>query len=104
MIRFIPSNSQNLRDKTWIDRMMELIQKSFDSLLRAVTNDIIVTATIGTGDTVVRHGLGAPPTSWEVVDINANAVVWRSATVNATPAQTIILKASAPVIVKLRFT
>ena len=56
-----------------------------------------------TTDVTVRHGLQAPVKTWEIVDRTANAVVWRSATVN-TNRDTIILQASAGVTVLVRFT
>lgn len=61
-----------------------------------------VTFAAATTDVLVFHGLGAQVTAWEVVDKDATADVWRSATVNANPALFLILQASAPVTVKLR--
>ena len=52
----------------------------------------------------MTHGLGAAVQTWEVVDINANATVWRSATTPANPRMQIVLKASGTVTVKLRFS
>ena len=90
-----------------LDRIFDRIRLTFQSLAKAVTNDRLVSVTFAaaTTDLAVRHGLGAPPVTWEVVGINAGANVWQSATVNATPRETIIMQASAaPVTVLVRFT
>jgi len=63
----------------------------------------IVVATLSTGDTVVTHGLGRVANGFFVIDANASANVWTSATVNLTPNQTSVLVASAAVTVKLYF-
>ena len=97
-------SSQAPSGSTFLDRMLQRIEKAIGSLQKAVLNESLVTATIGTGDTVVTHGLGAPVQTWEVVDINANAVVWKSATAPSNPRMQIVLKASGTVTVKLRFT
>ena len=54
-------------------------------------------------DTRVYHGLGRQMRTWEIVDRNANAVVWQATTVNSTPDKFIILRASAAVKIKVRF-
>lgn len=89
-----------------LDRIFLRVRESLDSLAKAVTNDrlIPVTFTAATTDTTVFHGLGAPVLTWEIVDRDADANVWRSDTVNARPRETIILQASAPMTVLLRFT
>ena len=89
---------------TILDRLMSAVEASFDSLKGAVLNDTLVRATLGTGDTVVTHGLGYVPRTWEIVDRDANANVWRSPTVNQRASSTIILRASAAVTVLLRFS
>lgn len=90
---------------TILDRMLSAIESALGSLAGAVTNDRLVTVAIGTSDTPVTHGLGHPVRTWEVVDRDANAVVWRPpTTVNNRPAQVLILRASAAVNVKLRLS
>jgi len=98
--RFLPFRT----DVYWGDLLMQKLVGAFDTLAKAVTNDHIVRQAIGTGDTRVYHGLGHQVETWEVVDRNANAVIWQSLTVNATPETFIILKASAPVTASVRFT
>lgn len=87
-----------------LDSILARLRNTLQSLAKAVTNDRLVRATIGTTDTQVFHGLDAPPSTWEVVDRDADANVWRSATVNARPRHLILLVASAPVNVLIRFT
>lgn len=89
-----------------LDRLVGELDETFRGLERAVTNDKLARATfVAPGvDVTVTHALGAPPRTWEVVDLDAAAVVYRSPTVNAKPTTTIILRASAPCIAVLRFT
>ena len=96
-----PNTSDQPGGSTILDRLGDLIEESFDSLAQAVTNDVIVTATLGATDVIVTHGLGYPPKTWEVVDRDANATVWRTAVATT---KTITLRASASVKVALRFT
>lgn len=98
--RFLPFRV----DVPWGDKLMGYLVAAFDSLTKAVTNDHIIRQAIGTGDTKVFHGLGHQVETWEIVDQNANAVIWQSPTVNATPETFILLKASAPVTASVRFT
>jgi hypothetical protein len=89
----------------FLDRTISALQETFASLRNAVVNDALVTASIPTGSDVrVFHGLGESPTSWEVVGINANAVVWESSTVNGARSRYLLLQSSADVVVKLRFS
>jgi len=88
-----------------IDRMVSAISDSFASLLRTVTNDKLVRTTLdNTRDWPVTHGLGHKAVTWEVVDQDANATVWRSKAVNPRDANVILLRASAAVSVLVRFT
>ena len=89
-----------------LDELLSRLQNTLQSLARAVTNErlIRVTFTAATTDTPVIHGLKQPVTTWDIVDRSANAVVWQSATVNTEMAKKIILQASAPVTVLVRFS
>jgi hypothetical protein len=88
-----------------LDRIMRRLSTTIDSLTNAVTNDHLVSVTFlsASTDVIVRHGLDGPPVSWDVVDRDANANVWRSPTVNIRPREVIILRASAAAIVLVRF-
>ncbi len=99
-----PNTSGQEGGSTILDRLGDLIEESFESLRKAVLNDVLVPATLGAADTVVTHGLGHLPETWEVVDRDADANVWRSPTVNTRPLTTIILRATGAVHVTLRFT
>lgn len=89
-----------------IDKMLVGLDNTLKSLTNAVLNDVLMTVSFGAAATDVRvfHGLRAPVRTWEIVDKNADANVWRSSTENPNESLFIILQASAPVTVKLRFT
>jgi hypothetical protein len=75
------------------------------ALQRRTSVESFVTATLAAGgaDNRVAHGLPGALATWEIVDKNATADVWRSPTVNPD-ASVILLRASAAVTVKLRFS
>lgn len=101
-ISFQGFNSSNLEGgSTTMDRLIGNIAKFAGLLRKAVRNDALVTHAVGTSDTVVPHGLGQVPTTWEVVDRDANAVVWRTAAMTRV---SVTLRASAPVNVLIRFS
>lgn len=106
MIPFQPDNSTGQPGgSTFLDRMLDKVKASFDSLRGVVTNDVLVTATLdNTRDWPVSHFLKGTPKTWEVVDQDANAVIWRSKAANSRPSSVILLRSSAPVNVTLRFT
>lgn len=81
----------------WADQVTEWVRTQEAHPLAAAR---LVTATIGTGDTTIFHGLGRVPTGWWVASPNASATVW-SQTASAIPAETIVLRASAAVTVTL---
>ena len=87
-------------------KLFRRLRDTLGSLADVVTNDRLVRVTfaLATTDVAVLHGVGAPVRTWEIVDKDADANVWRSATVNNRLRDTIILQASAPVTVLIRFT
>jgi hypothetical protein len=89
-----------------LDRLIVRLEATLDSLAKAVTNERLLAETlpVATTDVTILTGLNAPVRTWEVVDRSANAVVWRSPTVNGRPRETLILQASAPVSVLIRVT
>lgn len=100
---------------TILNRIVQSLQVTFGSLKNVVTNDALVgdkprtpngpsRVPIATTDTRVFHGLGHAVVTWEVVDIDGPATVYQSSSHNASPTKYIILQASAPVNVLLRFT
>lgn len=68
-----------------------------------ILNGNFVEATIANVDTPVEHGLKRDLIGWVIVDKNANADVWKSATANPRPQDQIILIATASVAVKIYF-
>lgn len=106
----IPFQAENTEGRPGGSRIMdaifERIMTSFDSLRKVVSNDHLVRVTFPSGyatDVIVRHGLDAPPTSWEVVDKTADINVWRSPTVTARR-DVLILQASGAGTVTIRVT
>ncbi|TXH18365.1 MAG: hypothetical protein E6R03_02320 [Hyphomicrobiaceae bacterium] len=78
------------------DRIAELVdQLSFSG------GTLIEGLTIGTGDTPVNHKLRRRYRGYWVVDRNANAAVYTSASFNPRPEDQLILKASTSVQVSL---
>lgn len=110
----IPRDPEN-PGGTVLNRIAQAISATFGSLKNVVTNDALVgnrprtpggqvRVPIAVIDTKVFHGLGHVVVTWEVCDIDAAATVYQSSSHNASPSQYIILKASAPCSVLLRFT
>ena len=54
------------------------------------------------GLTVIPHQLGKIPVGWQVIDINAQATVWRDSTV-ALSNDTIALRSSAVAVATIQF-
>lgn len=76
------------------------LQSNAEEVLNALTtspfvNGIFVTATIGTGDTVIQHKLQRDYQGWVVTDIDASSTIYRSPTVNNNKNRQLILIASA---------
>lgn len=87
-----------------LDQCLQLVKRTFDSLVRVVTNDKLVTQFVPTGsDVKVYHWLGRNPTSIDVVGINANANVWESTTANPDRNKVVLYRSSADVTIILRF-
>lgn len=102
---FQPPQTSGLdRDPTLLDRIFGLVRESFDSLRSAVTNDNLVRQAIAVTDTKVFHGLGVSPRTWEIVGTNGPGVVYESATANQARPLYVVLVATAPVTVTIRFT
>lgn len=88
-----------------LDRIINAISDAFARLGDIVTNNKIIPVTFtGAGvDVSVAHGLSSAVTSFDVVDLDAAAIVFRSPTSNPQPRLTIILRASAACRAKVRF-
>ena len=68
-----------------------------------VESVVSVTLAAGSVDNRIAHGLRGTLSAWEIIDKSANADVWKSGTANADPT-VILLRASAAVTVRLRFS
>lgn len=89
-----------------LDRVVQAVRRSLDSLAKVVTNDQLVPLQVAAAftDTKLYHQLGAVPRAWEVVGRNANALLWESPTVNPFRDRYLLLRASAPVTVTVRLS
>lgn len=89
-----------------LDRVVAAISSALEALGDVVNNDKVVTQRLvaAAGDQKVFHGLGSAPKAWDLIDQDANAVVWRSATVNPTPQDYLLFRTTADVNVTIRFT
>ncbi len=86
-----------------LDKLVERISNAFDGLSEAVTNDAIVRTPLDTVPRRVFHGLGESPRAWEVVGIDAAAMVYEPQA-SDNRALYVWLAASAPVNVQVRFS
>lgn len=100
---FVPTNISDPALQPLVD-IQENLRREFEDIDRdKLSNRALVVVTLTTTPKKVRHALGYPVTSWEVVRKNAAADVYESGTVvDAT--QDISLVASATVTVTIRFT
>lgn len=92
-----------------LDVVQDFIKQAFDRLGDVVTNSKLIDGVSfainqagAIPDVKVTHGLGSAWRTWEIVDKNADANVWRSSTPNPQPEKFLILSASGPVTLKLR--
>lgn len=90
-----------------ISKFQDEVGNEFDGLptkypLISGQNNLVEVA-IGTGDTIVNHGLKRPVQGFLVVRKQAQTDVWESTTSNAQPQNQIILKASVAATVTLYF-
>lgn len=89
-----------------VDKALARVWSQLNRLVNVVTSDYLVNdVTLGTGDTIVTHGLRRAPTGFIVVQRNAAQVVYRpdAATTAFDPTTQIILRAGGAVKVTLLF-
>ena len=92
-----------VRDAGGLARVLGGFYDVLTALTRRTSVESLITVALLSGqDNRIPHGLPGSLSTWEIVDINADANVWRSATVNADRS-VILLRASAAVTVRLRF-
>jgi hypothetical protein len=84
-------------------RLQDATSDAFSQLQTAnpILNGVFVEKVISTLDTEVSHGLQRTPMGFIVVNRDADANVWESATTNGRPQDKLILKATASVNVTL---
>ena len=87
-----------------LDKLIQLLTDTFNSLRLAITNETIVLAQLDTTAVKVYHGLSSQPTSIDVVGLNAGHVVYESATPNTSRNKYCLMKATGPVTARLRFS
>lgn len=87
-----------------LDEIIEQVRETFRSIAKVVTNDALVTVTLGTSPTQVFHGLGQPPLTVEIVGLNAGETVFEPPTVNSQRRKFVLLQATGAVTATVRFT
>lgn len=87
-----------------LDRLLTRLRNTLNSLAKVVTNDRLVAASLSTTPTMVFHGLKGPPVTWEVVGRNAGEVVYESTAQNDSRDRFLLLVATGPVDVTVRFS
>ncbi|HKV12608.1 MAG TPA: hypothetical protein VJ725_30970 [Thermoanaerobaculia bacterium] len=91
-------------DEGPVRQLVRAIREHFALLTRAVTNDSLVAADLDVQDIRVFHGLGQVPVAWEIVGRDAAETVYESPTDNPERAKFLLLRATGPVSVKVRFS
>jgi hypothetical protein len=89
---------------TLLDDILRRVKDSFQSLVKAVTNERLVSVSLSTTPVQVFHGLKGPPLAWEVVGRDAGEVVYEANIVNGQRSRFLYLQATGPVTATVRFT
>ena len=87
-----------------LDRILDRLQLSLKSLVRAVTNDHLIVVTLGATPIRVIHGLEGPPVAWEIVGRDAAETVFEATITNDERSKFLYLQASGAVTVTVRFS
>jgi hypothetical protein len=87
-----------------LDRILDRLRNTLNSLSKAVTNERLVTTSLGTTPTQVFHGMNGPPVAWEIVGRSAGEVVYEPAIVNGNRNKYLYLQATGAVNVVVRFS
>lgn len=89
---------------TNVNTPFQLMQTKWSAILNPVLSNpmtdpgLLTNITLASGDNVINHKLGKTPVGWIIVDINAVASIYRSASFNNL---TLTLNASAPCTVNI---
>lgn len=87
-------------------RLQDNIANSFNQfeqlpqLDSLIVKDVVLSAA---GDNIVSHKLNRPIQGWQIIRLNANAVIYESTTVNNQPSSVVILKTTANCTVSILF-
>jgi hypothetical protein len=100
---YVRSGSSNADIQRVENSLISTLQSIIPNpLLNSPTLKKAVVLTSGV-DNVVDHGLNRPVTGWIVVDKNATADIYKSATTNTMPTTSIILNTTSTVTVTILF-
>ena len=89
------------------DRQVNQFQQSLSAALQPITSNpiasciIITKVSLVAGANTIPIGLPQPLQGWFIIRQRAQADIWDSQDTNTTPSQTLILNASAPVVVDI---
>lgn len=87
-------------------RLQDAVALSFNQFEKlpqldsVIVKNVVLSAAV---DNNVAHGLTRPIQGWQIVRLNANAVVYESTTVNTAPDSIVILRTSATCTVSILF-
>lgn len=92
-----------LPQKLNIDAMQNRWATMIDPIISNPTNStsILKNVSLKAGTNVINHRLGAPLQGWVPCRVRANATIYDAQDSNQTPQLTLVLIASAPVVVDL---
>lgn len=88
-----------------LSKVQDGLADGFKTLFKMnpILGGVFKSAAIGTGDTIVQHGLGRELVGWMIVGQNAASTIYESSSTNNFKDSQIILKASGTVTAKFYF-
>lgn len=93
----------NLPQKQTLDQMQTKWASILDPVIKAPTNNasILQNVSLVAGTNSVNHRLGRKLQGWYIVRLRAASTIYDMQDTNQTPQLTLVLNASAPVVVDL---
>ena len=89
------------------DQAFNLFQDRLNTVLNPILNNelnmgnILTKVSLASGANIINHGLGRTLVGWFPVRVRANATIYDTQDTNTTPQLTLLLTASAAVVVDL---
>lgn len=89
------------------DRLINQLQQNIISALAPITTNklffgnLLTNISLASGSNTINHGLGYPLSGWYTTRMRASATIYDTQDANLTPSTTLVLVASAAVVVDL---